>query len=444
MLLWSAPQIATGFCATLLGYITYFATDVLGLSPALVGGLLLASKVFDGISDIIAGFIIDRTNTKLGKGRPYDFAYLGFVIFTPIFFSIPRGGVVGTAAAIFIIYFIIFSVFQTLYSCANTVYLSRAVEGRDLQVTVNTVATMLTTFAALIWAIVMPQLIASMGTDQAAWSRMAWMLAIPCAVLSVLRAPFIKEKHNSSVAPAQKINIKSGVRLLFSNKYVLLYSGALLATNIAYNLSQGNSYYFKYVVGDIGALSIFSIGSMVGPIAMIFFPVIVRKVGLKKIIQIGLVCGVFGSAMPLIAPTNILVLTVSGAFRTVAVLPVFTLAANAIIDCMDYGEWKSGKRGEGIYTCIIGFCSKVGIGISSWAIGVITALGGYDGMAVTQTASALLSIKVIFIFLPAVMYIVALIFVHFYNLDTKLPKIKKELENRRLSMEKNNETIANS
>lgn len=435
LLIWASPTVATTVCSMLLAQITYFATDVLGLHPALVGGLLLASKIFDGITDIIAGFIIDKTNTKLGKGRPFDFAYLGFVIFTPILFSIPKGGVIGTSAALFITYFIIFSVFQTLYSCANTVYLARAVEGKSAQITVNTVGTMFASLAGIVCAIAIPQVIQSIGTDAAAWSKLAWTMAIPCAVLSVLRIPLIKEKNNSSVAISQKLDVKSGVKLLFQNKYVLLYAGALLATNIASNLSQGNLYYFQYVVGDIGAMSLFSIGGMAGPILMLLFPFLTRKIGLKNLSQIGLVCGAIGSIMPILAPTNITLLTISGAIRTIAYLPIFALAANAIIDCMDYGEWKSGKRGEGIYTCVIGFCSKVGIGIASWAIGMITALGGYDGLAETQTASALFSIKVIFIFLPAVMYVVASIFLHFYKLDNMMPKIKEDLENRRLKME---------
>lgn len=57
-------------CLALIAYTTFYATDVLQLNAGLVGTLLLVSKLFDGVTDLVAGFLVDRTNTKLGRRGP--------------------------------------------------------------------------------------------------------------------------------------------------------------------------------------------------------------------------------------------------------------------------------------------------------------------------------------------------------------------------------------
>lgn len=125
-LIYSMPMIGYCLVAVLLGYVSYFAVNVLGLSSLLVGNIILVSKVFDGITDIIAGFLIDRTNTRFGKARPYDWAYVGFCIAAIVLFCIPKMGTTAMAVCLFLTYTVIYSIFSTLYSCANAVYLARA------------------------------------------------------------------------------------------------------------------------------------------------------------------------------------------------------------------------------------------------------------------------------------------------------------------------------
>ena len=107
---WSAPLIGSACVLILLGYITYFSTDVLGLPSGLVGLLLLLSKIFDGVTDILAGYLIDRTNTRWGKARPYDITFAFYAIATLILFSIPNIGTVGTAILVFILYTMVFPI----------------------------------------------------------------------------------------------------------------------------------------------------------------------------------------------------------------------------------------------------------------------------------------------------------------------------------------------
>lgn len=81
--------------------ITYYCTNSLGLSPGIVGTLLLVSKLFDGFTDLIAGLIIDKTKTKYGKARPYELCILGVWICTVLLFSTPNFGRAGKIIWVF-------------------------------------------------------------------------------------------------------------------------------------------------------------------------------------------------------------------------------------------------------------------------------------------------------------------------------------------------------
>lgn len=74
----------------MLGYATFYCTDVLQLAPALVGTLFMVSKIFDSFTDIVAGFIVDRTQTRWGKGRPYEIFMLFLWLSTWLLFSCRR------------------------------------------------------------------------------------------------------------------------------------------------------------------------------------------------------------------------------------------------------------------------------------------------------------------------------------------------------------------
>ena len=76
IVLWSLRNISIMAGFVVMSYVSYFATNCLGISAGVIGALLLASKLFDGITDLIAGYFVEKTNTKLGKGRPYDCSHV--------------------------------------------------------------------------------------------------------------------------------------------------------------------------------------------------------------------------------------------------------------------------------------------------------------------------------------------------------------------------------
>lgn len=427
---WCSRNVAVGTVTILLGYITFYSTNILGVDPKVVGTLLMLSKLFDGITDLIAGFLIDRTNTRFGRARPYEFAVVLFCLFTILLFSAPVMGKNATAGFVFIVYTLIFSVFNTLFATSEPVYLARSVERDDDRMKVLSVAGIFSgVFSGLI-GLLMPLLIKQWGDTQTGWRKITLVLVVPCLIFSMLRFITIKEKVNSSLSAAQKIDFREGVTLLFHNRYIMIFALVMLLTNAASNLQQSHVYYYTYIVGDLAKQSVVG---MAGAFSMLFLaisPILAKKINLTNVMRLGLLMGVIGYLIPLLGLRSVPILMIGMALSMAAILPIYLLSASIVINCMDYGEWKSGKRGEGIYSCVSGFGAKVGIGIASAIIGFTLSMGGFNAELSVQSASSEKSIILLYTVIPAALLLTALILFLFYDLDKKLPKIQEELKQR--------------
>lgn len=111
----------------ILGYLSLFCTDVIHINPLIVGTILAISKVIDAVTDVIAGYVVDRTDTKWGKGRPYTFCQFGVWICIILLFSCPQGlPDAGKIAWVCVMYILAKAVFSTLLDASERVYQLRA------------------------------------------------------------------------------------------------------------------------------------------------------------------------------------------------------------------------------------------------------------------------------------------------------------------------------
>jgi len=74
---WNLRGVSTGACLMVMGYLTIYCSDTLGLNVGIVSTMLVLSKIIDAFTDVAAGILVDRTNTKIGRGRPYELAVIG-------------------------------------------------------------------------------------------------------------------------------------------------------------------------------------------------------------------------------------------------------------------------------------------------------------------------------------------------------------------------------
>lgn len=432
---WSTRATSLGLNVVLIGYLTYYCTDMLGMSAGLVGTLLLLSKLCDGVSDLIVGFIIDKTHTRWGKARPYEISIIFVWLFTVLAFSVPDMGEMAQTVYVFIMYTLINAVFATCLNGSDAVYLARSVREEENRVKVLSINGIIMMVFIMLFSVLMPQMIVGIGTTKAGWQQMVIMLAIPLAIIGMLRFIFIKEVNVDEVydqdKETQKISFKESLHAIAGNKYIFIVAAALLIVNILNNMGAATTYYFKYIVGDIGLQSLVSLAGLITPVILIFYPLFTKKLGNTKVLQGGALIGVIGLTVRSIGGTNLITIIIGSVCSSLAFVPIGMMVNVYLIECMDYGEWKNGTRIEGALASITSFASKVGSALASSLTGLIMGLAGYDGSLAVQSDSALASIVATYNYLPLVLYIVVFVLTLFYNMDKIKPQIQADLAAKR-------------
>lgn len=430
-LAWSTRGVSLACNVVIVGYLTYYCTNVLAMPATLVGTLLLVSKLFDGVTDLIAGYIVDNTNTRFGKARPYEVSIFGVWLTTFLMFSCPGLGMAGKAIWIFATYTFVNSVFATLLNASESVYISRAAktdEARNILVSVNGIIIMV---GSVIVSTIFPILMGTLGTTPGGWSKMIAIFALPLGIIGIGRFLFVKERDDVVSVQNQKIDMKTLFQALKSNKFIFLLAGAVLLFNFINSIGTVGTYYFQYIVGDVTKASIVGMLSLITPFALIVMPAILKRLSFSKVVIIGGVLGVVANIIKGFAGANMGMVIVGNLIGVLAVLPLSFYAPVMVISCMDYSEWKNGERVEGAFSAVNGFASKVGAGLSSVITGFAMGAAGFDGTLAVQSASATKAIVALYSWVPAVLFIVIIILMKFYKLDDMMPQITADLEARR-------------
>ncbi len=428
---WGGRAVSLASNVVVLSYITYYCTNLLGMDPVLVGTLLMASKIFDGVTDLIAGMLIDRTNTKWGKARPYEFSIFGVWISTILLFSCPELGTVGKSIWVFATYTFTNSIFATLLNTAESVYLVRAFKYDDDRKKLISVNGLLITLAATVISIIFPILMGTLGTTRGGWSTMLMIIGIPLALIGITRFLVIKEVNTDVTASSTKLKFKDFLPAM-KNKYVwILVCITLLVFLIQNTNTAVGTYYFQYIVGDMKLLSTVGILGLVSPFFLLFMPKLLKKVSVSQLFFYFFAIGAVGSIVRHFAGANMGLIMIGSILQMLALLPPSYFTLILITYIMDYHEWKSGTRVEGVIASINSFSNKLAGGLASGGVGLIMGLAGFDGTAEVITESARAAIIALYGWVPAVLFVVLMIVVRFFDLEKKLPQIRQELAARR-------------
>lgn len=419
-------------------FLLYYYTDYAKVSAFAVGVIMMVSRVFDGVSDIIMGVIVDRTKSKYGKARSWILRMcIPFALSGVLLFSVPSSlGQTAKLVYIFITYnltsTVVYTAINVPYSALNALMTQDPYERSVLSIFRN----LLATAGTLIINTVTLPLVEYFGDNTIAWTKTFCVLGL-LAVIAFLFTFFGTKERVVSVAQKQsneKVDVPfaEGIKALFKNKYWILMTIMLALFFLMYSVNGGSTvYYAKDILGDkslVGTINgIFNVVQIVG---MFFIAMLVKKFGKRNVFALGLILDIIG--MLLLNFSN-------GAMNLIIVSSVIRGIGNAcggatmwamVSDTIDYGEWKTGYRTEGLVNSACSFGYKIGNGIGSALLGLILEIGGYVGEAAVQSASALVSIKICFVWIPIGVYVCGLIIMKFWKLDKEFDGIIADLKKR--------------
>jgi len=415
-------------------FLLVYYTDVAGISAAAAGTLLLTVRIFDAFADVFAGRVVDRSFSKrFGKFRPFImFGSIPLLLLSVATFSIPELGESGTLLYAYVTY----AALGLAYSLVNIPYGSlagamtqdpgeRAKLGSARMIGALLVGSALGIFVA---PLIKP------GADlQATFTNITLAFVVIGAALYFFTVLTAKERVHRAVP---NVTLKQSMDTLKGNKPLLmlcLSSFFFLSGYLA--LTSVQLFYLRDVLGRLDLYPVLSITQLVLAFVLAgFMPRVVRKFGKKRVYIYSSMLTVVGGITIFLTPAGQVWLGFTGLMLSL----VGVLAVNIVVwaleaDTVEYGEWKTGVRTEGITYALFSFTRKTGQAVGGALAAYALALGGYKAGA-AQTAEAVFGIQVAAGAIPAVLTIVAVAVMSKYKLtDARHAEILADIRSRRES-----------
>lgn len=428
-------------------FMTYL-TDV-SLVDAGVASLIIAiSKVFDGVSDLFMGRIVDGTHSKLGKARVWLLRMcIPLAISLVLLFSIPASfsGMV-KYVYIFLIYNLVNSVFYTaMFVPYNSLISLTTNDGYEhgmlgnISMIFQTIANICMNTFFMGWVMTFSGLDnIYMPEAQSGWTKAVVIVGIFVIISAFICVFGTKERTAVQVGegeekPKDDVPAMTAIKSLFKNKYWLTMVFCMFVIFfIIVMYSAGAIYYCKDVLGDYNLYTPVNNALSISQFATMFFtPFFMKKFGKHRTYQLGLIGMILGFAGTGLCGTSVTLLVIFNVLKGIGLGAAGGMAFGMVADTLEYGEWKTGVKTVGMGNAAISAAQKLGLGIGQVALGAILAAGGYNGAAQVQSASAKIAISFIYNWLPVIMVAVCFVIMLFYRLDKEMPQIHKELEERK-------------
>lgn len=421
--------------AALGAFVMMYYTDVAHISPGVIGMIMLVSRFLDGASDLIMGLVVDNTKSRFGKARPWLLRMaIPFAIATTLMFSVPDFE--NKAKIIYI--FVTYNLVMTMYTMINLPYGSLSTLMTDdpyERSVLNIFRQIFAQITSLIITSATLPLIKVFGEGRMAWTITYGIFSAAAAVLFLICFVGTKETVGIAAKERETVPVKKALFSLLKNKCwvisMLLGTGTCL---FFMAISTINSYFCVQVLHDdnmVGTLNAAYIAPMI--VFFFFMAPIVKRIGKRNTNLLGWLLILVSYVPLLMAMTSVPVLIVSAVIRGIGYACVMGVQFAIIGDSVEYGEWKTGVRSEGLVFSAQSFGCKVGMGLGNALIGALLSWGGYDGELAVQPDSAITVIKVLYIGMPMIVAVLQMLLMIPYTIEKEYNQMNRELAERKKS-----------
>ena len=429
--------------ALISSFMMLYLTNAVGLNSAIIGTLMMVSKLLDGVSDIFFGGLMDKTKSKMGQARPWMlFGQIGVSASLFLVFCIPSMSQTMQYVYFFVFYTAYNAVFYTANSIAYASLAAKITKNGQERVQLGSIRFIFATFTTLVISYSAMSLVEKFGGGVQGWRTVALIFAVIGLIVntfSVLMVKEVPDETENAVAETatvekEKISFKESLKLLLKNPYYGIVLGLYLVNYIYSGITQGAGIYFMtYYMGDPALLGTFSLVSLI-PVMIILTltPALVKKFGtIRKLnLYARIVTILMGIIFVAAAANKNLPLMLGAAFlRNMAGGPL-TGTLNALVaETSDYTWRTQKKRIDGVMFSCSSIGVKLGGGIGSAIVGWLLAWGGFNGQAAVQSVSAVNTIFFMYAVTPVVFGLIMAVLIYLLKVeDANRALDKKHLE----------------
>ena len=439
----AAGQFSLNAISGLVGQLTYFYTDKVGVAAGAIATALLIVKILDAFTDIIMGYVVDHTKPGKEKYRPWIFRMIiPMAVVMVLMFTVPANVSSPLQIAyMFITNFLFTAVIYTIICVPYQAIMVVRTNSQEERAKMGTWRAAAGYVSGMIIAVMIIPITNMLGGDQKAWVMFSAGLAVVSAILLFVTYKTSKEyvavEGQEAEAPAaeeeESLPFGETLKCLFHNKYWVMALILAVCSNIFYGLSNSSgTYYCKWIYGNDNMVGILGgVGLIPTVIGFAVTPILIKTLGVTKSLRVSFVIGIVGNVLRIINPYNFVYNAVLGCFSTFANIPMMCLLGTVTAMSIDYNEFKFGKRMVGSSQAAASFGSKVGNGVGASMIGWCLAIAAYDATATVLTPAVKQAIFTFNIYAPLAMFVIMFIVAMKFDLEKKLPEIQAELEKKK-------------
>lgn len=414
-------------------WMTPFLTDIVQIPALVLGILLAAARIFDGVNDIVMGVLADRTRSRWGRFRPWILrAGPLFCVCVALSFIIPSDNMVVRIVFACVMYFAVDIVFTAVDIPFWSLPAAMTSNTKERSTIIGTTTTASNAITGLV-GVVMPIMLAMLGEFK--WTSYFTIAAVVSAFGAVMY--FISFKMvREHVVPddTEKFSLKLALQNIFTNQPLLCVQLANIACLLGMVLKGGfNYFYFTYNVGSLALMSLMSlVGLFAGIVGSLLFTIASRFIGKKNCMYI--IATLIAAAQLVLffaGWSNVAIIFICSGVTSICTGALMVCVNAMMADTIEYGEWKTGQRNEALITSTRCFVTKLVMALSGIIVATTIGLTGYTP-GVEQAASTLTSFHTMYSLGCGGIVVLGVVPMFFYKLTEKRhAEIMVDLTNRK-------------
>lgn len=436
-LMYGVGDAGINLADTMVGLLfAIFLTDVVGLRPGLAALVIFIGRTSDYINDPIIGYLSDRTRSRWGRRRPFIlFGMLPFALAYMLLWWIPP---FATQTGLAIYYGVAFMLYDTLATILYMPYFALTPEltsDYDERTSLTTYRMIFSTIGAMV-AFVVP--LAIIGTMNAESAGRILTVGAGVALLSILPmvAVFFGTREKAEYQEQKQPAIKESVLAAIKNKPFLYAAGVFLLGLTALDITQATLLYFlKYHMHlEENYDLVFGLLFVAALVSFPFWNWVASRWDKKKAVIVGMLfLSIAITGMGIMrAEWGLPIVLVFSALIGIGLGAVQVLTWAMIPDAVEWDEYQTGQRHEGMFYSLVQTLRKIGSSLSLPFVLLMLEWTGYVANATVQPRNTILGIQALIGPIPAVILLVGIFIASRYPLDRKrFAQVRAELAGRR-------------